>query len=321
MLAEAVLAGAEKLRRPGDQSGRLYPSNVSLCPRRTYLTWIGDREPPSQEALLRMNDGHYQEEEMIDDLERAGFEIVDQQRRVTIGPSVEHPEVPLSRQQMTGRIDGKILVNEEWCILDCKAMSSRRISEFREQGFQSEPSIKVQMQLYLHSAEIRKEGITKAIVYAKNKDNCRPFDRTIIYSEVFASALVKSFVDIIEGWKPPAERTSLCLTCPYTLKCWGAHSIDFSGVKVISLPEVVAKWKRAKFHQVLSKELMDEVRPLLVAELGDRKAITVDDLKILRVSSHRGEMDKILFVKKYGAAALTSIWTEKDVEQIRITEV
>lgn len=68
MLAEAVIAGADKLRRSRSGDRSLSPSLVSPCPMRTYKNWKRPVEAPTGQQLLLMNDGHYQEQEMIDDI-------------------------------------------------------------------------------------------------------------------------------------------------------------------------------------------------------------------------------------------------------------
>lgn len=306
MLAEAVLAGAEKLRwKP---SGKISPSVVSPCPMRTYKNWKRVREPAVGVELLRMNDGHYQEQEMVDDLLRAGFEIRDRQLVVHIGP-------------MVGHIDGLILVDARWSLLECKAMSLHRYTAFKQRGFGSEPAIKVQDQLYLASDELRKEGIDTGFIYSKHKDTCRPFDLFFEWDPGFTHGIEEQVYSLLKEEIPTPVRCSLCPSCGDRLECWGAEVVDFSGVHTASLPKLVEQWKLGTNYRRYGKELVDEARVEFKKELGDNPVVFIDDLKVLRIIQTRGGISEEKFVEKYGAAALADIWEEKKVVQMKITEV
>lgn len=313
MLSEAVMAGAEKLRW-GRSSGKISPSMVSPCPMRTYKNWKRVREPAEGVELLRMNDGHYQEQEMVDDLRRAGFEV--NQRK---GP--DGRQLPIHIGPMIGHIDGLILVDNRWHLLECKAMSLHRHTAFRQKGFEAEPSIKVQDQLYLASDELQKEGIDSGFIYAKHKDTCRPFDLFFEWDPKFTDVIVGQVEGLLADWIPKPERTSLCPTCPYRLDCWGAEIVDFTGVHTASLPEMVAQWKTGTAHRQMGKELVDEARAAFKTELGDNDVVFIDDLKVLKIFPVRGGISESKFVEKYGAAALVGVWEEKRIEQMRVSEI
>lgn len=306
MLAEAVIAGADKLKRK--PSGRISPSMVSPCPMKTYKNWKRVREPAEGIELLRMNDGHYQEQEMIDDLIRAGFEITDRQVTVHIGP-------------MVGHIDGKVLVDNKRHLIDCKAMSLHRYTAFKQRGFEAEPGIKVQMQLYLASDELRKEGIDTGFVYAKHKDTCRPYDLFFGWDPGFTHKIEGQIYSLLKGAIPTPERCSLCPACRDRLECWGAEVVDFSGVHTASLPKLVEQWKLGTNYRRYGKELVDEARIAFEEELGDKPVVFIDDLKVLRVIQARGGISKSKFVEEYGTAALAKVWEEIKVPQMKITEV
>lgn len=306
MLAEAVIAGAEK--RTGYQSGKISPSIVSLCPLRTYKNWKGEKPKPTGIERLRMNDGHYQEQEMVDDLVRAGFKVEDAQMSVHIGP-------------MVGHIDRTIWVDSRKRLLECKAMSLNRYTAFKQKGFEAEPAIKVQVQLYLASDELRKEGIDSGFVYCKHKDTCRPYDLFFEWDPKFTEVVIGQVEGLLADWIPKPERTNLCPSCPYRLDCWGAEIVDFSGVHTASLPEMVAQWKTGTAHRQYGKELVEEARLAFREELGDNDIIFIDDLKILKVFPVRGGISETKFTEKYGAAALADVWEEKRVEQMRVQEV
>ena len=306
MLSEAVIAGAERMR--GYRSGKISPSMASLCPVRTYKNWKGLKEEPTGIERLRMNDGHYQEQEMVEDLTRAGFKIEDRQLVLHIGP-------------MVGHIDGTLWVDSRRSLLECKAMSLDRYSKFKKRGFEAEPGIKVQVQLYLSSDEMRKEGIDSGFVYAKHKDTCRPYDLYFEYEPEFANSIIEMIEELYGGWLPKPERCSLCSSCGYRLECWGAEVVDFGKVHTASLPEMVAQWKTGTAHKQYGKELVEEARVAFKKELGDNEVVFVDDLKVLSIVQTRGGIDESKFVEKYGAAALVDVWEEKTVEQMRVSEV
>jgi len=306
MLAEAVVAGAEKLRRKS--SGHLSPSLVSICPMKTYKNWKRTRKPSTGAQLLLMNDGHYQEQEMVDDLIRAGFEVRSRQMEVHIGP-------------MRGFIDGLILVDSKWCLLDCKAMSLHRYTAFKQRGFESESSIKVQMQLYLASNELQKEGIDSGFIYAKHKDSCRPYDLYFEWDPGFSHKMEEQVHSLLGELVPTPIRCSLCSSCRDRLECWGAEVVDFSGVHMSSLPGLVEQWKLGTNYKRYGKELVEEARVAFKKELGDKPVVFIDDLKVLRITPTRGGISQIKFVEKYGAAALTEVWEEKKISQMKVTEV
>lgn len=306
MLAEAVIAGAMKLRR--ESSGKISPSMVSSCPMKTYRSW--KRTVSTSEGLdyLRMNDGHYQEAQVVDDLLRAGFKIKDRQLTVHIGP-------------MVGHIDGLILVDKVWSLFDCKAMSLSRYTNFKQRGFEVESAIKVQMQLYLASDELRKEGIDTGFVYAKHKDTCRPYDLYFEWDPPFAKSIIDQVDALLLGDVPVPKRISLCASCRDRLECWGAEVVDFSGVHTASLPELVKQWKLGTHYKRYGKELVEEARFTFEEKLGDKPVIFIDDLKVLRVVQTRIGFSEEKFVERYGAAALTGVWETKKVPQMRVMEV
>ncbi|MBA7692740.1 hypothetical protein ES703_101307 [subsurface metagenome] len=306
MLSEAVLAGAVKLG--SYRSGKISPSMVSPCPFKTYKSWKGDRVAPTGIERLRMNDGHYQEQEMVDDLVRAGFEIKDRQSTLHIG-------------SMVGHIDGLILVDGKWCLFDCKAMSLNRYTRFKQRGFEAEPTIEVQMQLYLASDELRKEGIDGGFVYAKHKDTCRPYDLFFEWDPELTHRLEEQVYSLLNGEVPVPVRCSLCPSCRERLDCWGAEVVDFSRVHTASLPELVEQWKLGTNYRRYGKELVEEARVAFKKELGDKTVVFIDDLKCLRVVQTRGGISQGKFVEKYGAAALADVWEDKPVPQMRVSEV
>ena len=309
MLAEAVIAAAEMELR-GDPSERyLRPSGMSECPVRTYRSWKEDREPTPGRNLLLMNDGHYQETEMIDDLERAGFKITDRQLEVNIGGV------------MTGHLDGILHLDGKQHLLDCKAMNMRRYTAFKSGGFSAEPGIRVQMNLYLASDELQARNINTGIVYCKHKDTCRPYDFWFKHEKTFSASLIHQAKRLSEGWIPEPVSIPRCSDCFRSQECWSKTIIDLSKVGSSSIPELVQQWKKGKFHLTLGKELVEEARDVFEEELGDLEVITIDDLKISRVIQNRTEISTAKLVEKYGTAIIAELTVSKKVPQMRVVEI
>jgi hypothetical protein len=308
MLSEAVIAGATKLAS-GRSGRKLSPSIVSTCPMKTYKNWKREERAVSGQDLLRMNDGHYQEQEMIDDLERAGFKIKDRQREVHIGGV------------MVGHIDGLILVDGKWHDLSCKAMSLERFTNFRQRGFASEPAIRCQEMSYLASDELQWENVVSGFVYAKHKDTCRPYDLYFEFGREFANGIIDQVKRLLEGYIPEPKRIGLCIGCSDRLDCWKSEIVDMTGVKVISMPEMVEKWKQGRYFAALGKELNEESREAFEKELGNLRVITIEDLKVQRLERTTSGISYEKFVSRYGAAALADVWDEKTSFYMRVDEI
>jgi len=313
MLAEAVLEGASKLRNPSGER-TIRPSGMSICPVNTYNNWKGIREPSTNQTLLIMNDGHYQEEEMKADLRRAGFQI-------DCREDSEGNQLPLHIGPMIGHLDGLIKTHGEWCLLECKGMNTRRFNRFKEHGFQMEPGIRVQTQLYLHSDELRDMGITKGFVYAKGKDHCRPYDLQFDYEPQFAKALVEQAKKLLDGWIPKPVRIPMCSDCRRSIDCWETFNIDFSKVGSASLPELVEKWKKGTRFRDFGKTLVKEAREAFEEELGDLNLVIIDDLKVIRSEFTRESFNADKFIELYGVENLYKVLDNVPVSQMRVYEI
>jgi len=327
MLSQAVLASYTKPKEDGIHIGQLTVTGISPCPYETYLHYHHlDDEIPDAAATLRMKNGHWQEEECLEDLRHAGFKI----RYTSKNQMILH----IGRVPITGRPDGLITVDNREDLLSIKAMSLDRYTDFKQKGLAHEIKIKCQEQLYMASKELR-NTIVGCWVYAKHKDSCRPWD---IFEEKdlnYSKPIIEATEEIVLGKQvvtSPESPISLCASCRHKMFCWKKGLYDTSGIEIASMPDVVAKWREGHYHYLYGKELVEEARNGWVDEngnsvlglvevLGDKDMLLCDDLKVQRIISKRTEISVTKFVEKFGAAALPEVIEEKPVHQIRITEV
>jgi len=310
MLAEAILATYD---RPKTDRHGFSVTSVSLCPYATYLNYTGkDKAARTAQEYLRMDDGHYQEAEILDQLKKAGFILKytgKDQMRVTVGGSI------------SGRPDGLIKIDTKFDLLEIKAMSLERFTRLRQKGLSAFPGYKCQVQLYMASEELR-DIVEGCRFIAKHKDTCRLFD---IYEEKdlnFSDSIIEEVSKIVNGVVPekPEEPFKLCVGCSHRTSCWQATLTDMSGIKSVSLPEAAAKWKEGKFHRDYGKELISTARETLIEELGDKDLLLCEDLRVRRITSKSFTIDIGKFVEVFGANRLPEVGVEKIKEQIRIGE-
>jgi len=330
MLAEAVLASYSKEEDDGIHHGQLTVTGVSPCAYATYLNYHHlDPHKPAEDttvgalARLRMSDGHWQEMQCIENLRHAGFQM----RCTGAGQQTVH----VGKCGITGRTDGYILVDGREDILSIKAMSLNRYTNFRQEGFKSEPHIECQEQMYLASEEL-KDVYKYTWIYSKHKDTCRPYDFLVEQNLSYSRPIIEALDEIVLGKaeiKRPKDTIELCVHCNHNQFCWETAVVDLSKIPTkIPVPDLVAKWLQAKYHQDLGKELMEEVRdgPGGFRELlGDKKILLADTtdttLKVSDIVSHRTTFSEIKFVAKFGAAALADVTEEKETHSMRILEV
>jgi len=315
VLSQAVLASYEKPESDGIHGGQLTVTGISPCPYGTYLNYKHlDPQETGPADRLRMQDGHWQEMQVVENLRHAGFQM-----RFT---GSNQMTLHVGRIPVTGRPDGLIVVDGREDVLEVKAMSLNRFTNFKAVGLEKEPLIKCQEQLYLASEEFRdsKQGTW---IYAKHKDTCRPYDlfepKDLSYSE----PIIEATEEIVLGnWEPSFGKCPLCTRCRHRLFCWKEDFIlDTSGTKVAGLPEVAEKWREGKFYKDYGKLLVEEARVVFEEYLGDDELLLAEDLRVRRIFQHRSQISTSKFVEKFGAAALADVMEETIVPQIRISEV
>lgn len=319
MLSQVVLASYGEIEDDGIHHGQLTVTGISPCPYGTYINYhkLDKDDPPTGSDILRMSNGHWQEDECVENLRHAGYKI-----RFT---GKEQMTLHIGKTSVTGRPDGLITVNGHEDVLSIKAMNGMRYNKFKSKGLEAEPFIKSQEQLYLASEEL-KNTMAGTWIYAKHKDSCAPFDLYEPKDLAWSKPLIEALEAITLGnevVKRPQSIIPLCSHCRHSTFCWKeeAFTVDMSGTKVLSLPEATAKWHEAKFHQDYGDELMKDVRVVFQEALGDKDLLLADDLRIKKIVSTRSGISEKKFIKKYGVAALAEVMESKEISFMRITEV
>lgn len=320
MLSEAVVASYERPEKDGIHEGQLTVTSISPCSYGTYLNYHGldtQLSAPGGIDVLRMSDGHWQEQQVLINLLHAGFIM-----RFTGGNQMT---VHVGKSRITGRPDGLILVDGREDVLSIKAMSLNRYTNFRQDGLLAEPFIKCQEQMYLASEELQDRA--GCWIYAKHKDTCRPYDLFEEKDLSYSKPIVEALDTIVVGKgevKKPVDPIDLCTNCRHSGFCWASPIVDLTGTETMSLPDLVSRWKEAKYHIDYGKELMEEVREGkggFREMLGENRQLLVGDLKVLRIISHGQEFSISKFVELFGANRLVEVMEDKMRVSMRITEV
>jgi len=317
MISEAVISAYSKPDRPVKNPHKpgFSVTGISPCPYETYVNFKG-LIPRTESGVtnLLMNDGHYQELQILDNIHAAGFKTKftgNTQLRVTVG-----------RASISGRPDGLILIDGREDMLEIKAMSLSRFSGLKQKGLDAEPKIRCQIQMYMHSHELTQ--VTQTWLYAKHKDSCRPFDLWEGKDSTYAKPIIQMMDAIVlDGYEPPKEKCALCAGCYKEDFCWGENTriLDLSAIGLAEMPDVVEQWKIGKAYKMQGEELIDDAKVKFIAKLGDKTVLIVDDLKVSRILSERRTIDRDLFIDKFGWSELEGVEKVQSIEQVRITEV
>ena len=317
MLAEAVEAAYEKEQSDGYHRGQLTGTGISPCAYATFLHYKRlDTQKFSASDRLRMKNGHWQELEVLEDLRYAGFKV----RNTGSNQLTIH----IGKSRVPGRPDGLITVDSREDLLEIKAMSLDTYTKVKQKGIDAVPNYKCQIQVYMASEELKSIG-EGCWFYTKHKDSCRPNDIFVQRDLAYSTPIIEAVDSIVyDGWEPskPPQPTDLCVSCRHKMFCWGTDSIlDMSGTKVLSLPEVVQKWKEGKAHKEYGEILIDEARVILKEKLGDNNLLLVDDLRVQTIRSTRTSIDIGKFTELFGANRLPDVMVETPVVSMRVTEV
>ncbi len=318
MLSEVVLAYYAGIIDRPHAGGALTVTGISPCPYATYINYHSlDRQDFSSLDRLRMKNGHWQEREVLEDLRRAGFKM-----RYT---GSDQLVLNVGRVPITGRPDGLITVSNREDVLSIKAMNSSRFIRLRKEGLASEPSIECQEQLYLASEEFR-NSMAGTWIYAKHKDSCKPYDFFLEKDLGYSKPIVEATEEIILSGtevKRPKDPLPLCSSCRHKSYCWVDPVLDMSKVKVVDLPEAVAKWKEGKSHQTYGEILEEEARETFELALAEDRLMLAEDLRIQKVSpASKLSFSERKFAGLFGSSRLPEVMVEKKRQPyIRIEEV
>jgi len=318
MLSEAVVAHFEKLAKAPSTHGFSWTS-ISPCAYATYIHFH-KLDPSVNDGvdMLRMNDGHYQEQEMLDHIHAAGFKTKytgRSQLRVTI-----------EKSGVRGSPDGIIRVDERDDLLEIKAMSSIRFTGLSQEGLdKAEPGIKCQVQGYMASEEL-KGTVDRCHIYYKHKDTCRPDDICEGADPSYISPIIEATDSIVlDRFEPKKELIDLCVGCRHNFYCWGGKVLDLSKMKTIPMEDMVAQWLEGEVRIASGELLVEEARAYFYKKLGEGKLLICEgadvNLRYTRIFQHRKNFDINAFIELFGAERLPEVLKEKVVEQFRVTKV
>jgi CRISPR/Cas system-associated exonuclease Cas4 (RecB family) len=290
-------------------------TRISPCPYETFIEAynLDPRENMDPVALMRMEDGHWQEKQIIEHLARTGWEMTH--------TGEDQMTVHVGRTEIPGRPDGFIKVGGAWDQLEVKAVNEDRYHRMVRKGI--EGRIRCQTQLCMSSREERDMGIERTWVYSKHKDSCTPHDFDEIYDPEYAKPVMEAADRIMEGWKPEKKEHDLCASCNHKVYCWQPDIIlDMDGITAVEgMKKYVDMWKEGKDRERRGKELVKEARGVLEGVVGEDDVALVEDLKLQRVIRHTPSIPLDRYLEIHGKDHFKDVLQEKRSEYIDIREV
>lgn len=316
MIHEAVIE-SYRPKLPTSQSiHRLTVTSVSECPYETYIHYNKldpDKSHGNPLTQLNMKNGHWQEQEMVEDLKHAGFTVW--------GVLGDQVPVHIGRSGFVGHPDGRIKLDRQACLLEMKALSLRRFRNFTSTHLDNERSVRLQVQLYMASEEIRKQEISRCLIYCKCKENNKPYSFFEDYSPEYSSPIIEATDKILETNEEPARSSSeLCSHCHHKFFCWGEEEIqlDLSRIGISDLVQLEEKWNEATFFYNYGKFMRDEIKEFFKADLGKgEKTFQIGNLLIRNRQVFREIFLRQKFVERYGLGELPEVLGE--VPYMRLT--
>ena len=315
VLSEAVL---ESFREVLGRGGGLSVSGLSICSYANYIAYNRLNPSPPREPVenIRMDDGHYQEDKVLIHLRRAGF--------TTYYTGKSQLKLKFGASGISGHPDGYIKVDGVVGMLEIKAMSLERFTNFNQGNLES--SIKVQVQTYLLHQPTDFPEIPGVWIYTTHKDTCRPYDRFYPKDPDFIKPILEDVDKIIlRAWEPPKVLNDHCSNCRHQEYCWGKTILDIYEPKIEVTHEMVDKWRKGKSYKSAGEELIEEARDYLIKHVGQNRVMIVEgedaSLKVQRIDSRRSGISLEKFTKVFGSDRLQDVWEEKPVTSFRIDEV
>ena len=321
MLSEILFGATSTSKEPRfDRVPGISISGLFPCAYRMYRVHTGEiyYEENTPQQILNMNDGWDQEEQAVRRYAEIGIGIGSRgpdERRVVIGKS-----------NTPGSFDGCVTLDGKRYLWEFKAMNTDRFWTFMRGGLKGFPGYRAQVQGYMVGS-----GTTKAIFQAKHKDSNNYHDIIEPLDVPYISRIIQWVDDIkLKNWIPEPAECEYCYSCG--LKCFGT-TLDFSWIKSAAVPEIVDKWKKGKQLKDVGEFMMDEARTFFVGKkdkdgtvlveglVGDKEVLLVEDLKILKVITHRFDISKEKIVKEFGPEALLKVGEYKEIPQYRISQV
>ena len=301
-------------------------SSISTCPRETYYNYrkykmvqSGEVEHELEHDLqmqLLLNDGHYQEAEIVDLLERAGFKLD------YVGE--KQAELMVGRCNIKGHPDGFILDGpnidpNQPAMLEVKARNYQAFKKFSDTGLKEFPKIKAQTQLYMHANNLP-YPVTEAHVIFKLKESVRLADVIEKADPSFAVPLIESVDRIIEdGYVPEPVENELCAGCRFSSMCWGSPTVDFSNFAYSDLKDASEKWMQGEAYTELGKNLKEEARAEFMHNMGDANELYTSSLRVKKSEFVQRRFDSKKFISINGQDAYDEYTNPVNITQVRVT--
>jgi CRISPR/Cas system-associated exonuclease Cas4 (RecB family) len=300
-------------------------SSISTCPRETYYNYKKFQMAeagniPSEldfdlQLQLLLDDGHYQESEIVDLLKRAGFGLD------YVG---EHQaEVKVGRSGIKGHPDGFIvsgpnIESGKPSMLEIKARNYQAFKKFQDQGLEGFPKIRAQTQLYMHGNGLPYPVEETHIIF-KHKESVKLADVIEKKNSSFALPLIE-VVDkiILDDFVPEPVDNPLCQGCKFVNLCWGTAIVDFSEFTYEELTDASSKWIQGHAYQELGKIMVEEARTEFTRALGESTELITDSLRIKRTSFKQKRFDSKKFISVNSQETYDSYCNQIDVTQLRI---
>ena len=238
MLYENVKLSTSKRARSYPYRGPV-PSNLSSCKNLVwYLVHMADilEDHPTSLQLL-FDEGHAQEEFMVNQLRKVGYTIPEESRN-------ERYRTQIGRHTLNLRIDGRIKglnLGDTQKMLELKSMSPWAFQRFLDLGAEAVPYYIDQMLPCMLATGL--EGI----LYAKNRDSADVYDIAVPFDQDRIDCIEKVLDDreeVLAGSEPvghPHPRGSFqCKGCPAYKRCWSMPS-ENEGISIEDLPETDRK--------------------------------------------------------------------------------
>lgn len=167
---------------------------------------------PNLKRIFSM--GHYLEDVVVDDLKKAGYEVLE------VDPDTNRQfEFSHCGGHVSGHCDGKIKVDGEWQILEIKSMNKASFQKFKNHGIaKSHPMYNAQMHMYMAVFEL-----TKSLMVAICKDNSHYHAEVIEFDDVYWNVIEDRVNKVLSG---SCERISdrkenwQCKMCFKREVCW-----------------------------------------------------------------------------------------------------
>jgi CRISPR/Cas system-associated exonuclease Cas4 (RecB family) len=207
-IADKIYAVYEAKRGGEIERTHLGASEIGRpCDRELWYSFRKYPKEPFPPRMLRLfNTGQREELRVIEDLKAAGYQVEDGQLSSYV-------------DGFGGSIDGKILYNDEWHILEIKTHNEKSFTALQKVGVQAhKPEHYAQMQIYMGRFELK-----KALYFSVNKNTDEIYTEVVEFSEPTYDALTRRAKRITDGEVPPKLNENpayyICKWCAYRDVC------------------------------------------------------------------------------------------------------